>query len=365
MSLFANISDWDPDRSQSSSQTQEQTLGSFSLSVVPTTPAYPAIGGFRFPGGSTGTSGSDFSELVPGSSSVLGRRKRPESMVEWSPPTKARLTAYAGEVAGEFGVPEGDRDEFLSASSLPTHKLLIVTLAAVLGSRQEASSDTKLQGYLESAGFKENVTSQIHGVLLDPKLSSYKTGFLDRLMRHLRLNPGIYRVPQEFRSMITTKLFQAAVSKAATNARSEMKRKMSVAWTGRITIYDLVKSLAWKSSQEMTDAIWARFAERRKDDGYWDYIDEELAERRTEALTLAPADRPAFSSHIFEEALKAHLLHCRPSKKRKSSQQLPKWQQDISRAIAEMEAYTLEQLAEEEQEQEQDGPEEENQELNG
>ena len=39
-------------------------------------------------------------------------------MVEWSPPTKARLTVYAGEVAGEFGVPEGDRDEFLSASSV-------------------------------------------------------------------------------------------------------------------------------------------------------------------------------------------------------------------------------------------------------
>ncbi|KAJ6578991.1 hypothetical protein B0H10DRAFT_2343542 [Mycena sp. CBHHK59/15] len=266
MSLFASISDWEPERSQSSSQTQEQTLGgsdentnprwmegtastffpqtpgsqgpqhnrnvlgpsnspSFSLPVVPTTttPAYPAISGFRFPGGST--SGSDFSELVPGSSSVLGRRKRPESMVEWSPPTKARLTVYAGEVAGEFGVPEGDRDEFLSASSLPTHKLLIVTLAAVLGSRQDASSDTKLQGYLGSAGFKENVISQIRGVLLDPKLSSYKTGFLDRLMRHIRLNPGIYRVPQEFRSMITTKSFQAAVSKAATNARSEMKRK--------------------------------------------------------------------------------------------------------------------------------------------
>ncbi|KAJ6632328.1 hypothetical protein B0H10DRAFT_1976977 [Mycena sp. CBHHK59/15] len=195
---------------------------------------------------------------------------------------------------------------------------------------------------------------------MDPKLPSYKMGFLDRLMRHIRLNPGIYRIPQEFRSMITSKLFQTAVSRAATNARSEMKRKMSFAWSSKMTIYDLVKSMAWKSSQEMTDAIWARFA--------WvqmqliDY--KENGERRAKALTIEAALRPAFSSYIFEEALKRHLQLCRPSKKRKSSQQLPKWQQDISRAVAEMEAYTVEQLAEEEEEpqDEHDEPEERDQE---
>ncbi|KAJ7455689.1 hypothetical protein B0H11DRAFT_1926076 [Mycena galericulata] len=93
---------------------------------------------------------------------------------------------------------------------------------------------------------------------------------------------------------------------------------------------------------------------RNKQQRYWNHIDAELAERRAKALTIEAALRPAFSSYIFEEALKSHLQLCRPSKKRKSSQQLPKWQQDISRAIAEMEAYTVEQLAEEEEQQQQD-----------
>ncbi|KAJ6624577.1 hypothetical protein B0H10DRAFT_2186638 [Mycena sp. CBHHK59/15] len=396
MSLFAHIDEWQPPIAQpSSSLTHERTpshhsnendnqswmrgtastfssqtqgsqgpqynrtvLGpsnSFSLPSMATTPAHrhAVSSSFHFLPASPTT---DLSGLLPASSSVLGRRKRPDSIVDWSPPTKARLTTYAGEVADEFGVSEGDRDEFLSAALLPTHKLLIVTLAAVLGSRQDASSDTKLQEYLVSAEFKENVINQIRGVLMDPKLPSYKTGFLDRLMHHIRLNPGIYRIPQEFWSMITSKLFQTAVSRAATNARSEMKRKMSFAWSSKMTIYDLVKSMAWKSSQEMTDAIWARFAgvqmqlidykeNGSKDDGYWDHIDVELAERCAKALTIEAALRPAFSSYIFEEALKRHLQLCRPSKKRKSSQQLPKWQQDISCAVAEMEAYTVEQLA--------------------
>lgn len=41
------------------------------------------------------------------------------------------------------------------------------------------------------------------------------------------------------------------------------------------------------------------------------------------------------------------MTHCK-AKPRRSSTQLPKWQQDISRAVAEMESYTVEDLAEEE-----------------
>ncbi|KAJ7069019.1 hypothetical protein B0H15DRAFT_807272 [Mycena belliarum] len=336
-----------------------------SFSFRDTTPTTPAqvTGRDRYQGGSM----SDLSEFTPVNASVLGRRKRTESLHEWSPPTKAHLRTYAAEIAGEFGVAENDREEFVNASMLPTHKLVIVTLAAILGAREDDSSDTKLQGYVGSAEFKDHVVGHIRGVLLDPKLPSYKTGFLDRLMRHIRLNPSVYRIPQEFQSMITTRVFQGAVSKAATGARSEMKRKLIAAWKAKSSIYELVKSLAWKSSQEMTDAIWARFAwvqmklvdykaQGGKDEGFWDSIDQELADRRAKALTIPLPDRPAFTSYIFEESLKQHLRLCQRKKKRmKSSTQLPQWQQDISRAVAEMETYTLEQLAEEEVPEEGDG----------
>jgi len=299
-------------------------------------------------------------------SSSLGRRKRPDTLADWSPPSKAHLRAYANEVAGEYGVPEDSRDQFINASMLPTHKLVVVTLAAILGRQGDESSDTKLQTYLLSGEFKDNVITQIRCILLDPKLPSYKTGFLDRLMRHIRLNPGVYHIPHEFRSMITTRMFNSAVSKVATNARADIKRKMEAAWKTKTSIYVLVKGLAYKSSQEMTDAIWGRLAwvqmkledyrnGGKKDLGAWDWVDQQLADRRAKALTVPVEQRAAFVSFAFDEALKSHLQHCKPkSGKKKSGTQIPQWQKDISRAVAEMESYTLEDLAEEDTLQEDD-----------
>ncbi|KAJ7112255.1 hypothetical protein C8R44DRAFT_741946 [Mycena epipterygia] len=277
----------------------------------------------------------DFGE-TPGSG-ILGRRKRTESLADWSPPTKARLTSYAEDIATEYGVPESSREEFINAIMFWDIEGMIPAMQGYkpILYLQSSSADTDRRS-------QDNVIGQVRGVLMDPKLSSYKTGFLDRLLRHMRLNPAAYQIPQEFRAMITTKAFNSA---------------MTTAWASRTTIYDLVKLLAWKSSQEMTDAIWARFAwvmklvdyktEGGKDDGYWDYIDKLLAERRTKALTIQVENRAAFSSFVFEEALKLHMTHCK-AKTRRSSTHLPKWQQDISRAVAEMESYTVEDLAEEE-----------------
>lgn len=114
-----------------------------------------------------------------------------------------------------------------------------------------------------------------------------------------------------------------------------------------------------------------------KRDEYWDYIDKELADHRDLALEQPLADRPAFTSlyvpflrtlfgfpiltvltrgctSVFEEALKSHLRHCPATSKnkRKSSTRLPEWQIAISRAVTEMDAYSQEELAGEEEDAE-------------
>ncbi|KAJ6542122.1 hypothetical protein B0H10DRAFT_2136741 [Mycena sp. CBHHK59/15] len=281
--------------------------------------------------------------------SVLGRRQRSECVADWSPPTKARLTEFAESVASEYGISESQREELVTASALPTHKLIIVTFAALLRS-QQADGTESLQTYLASAAFKENIVGQVRDLFLDPKLSSYKVGFLSRLLP----------------------CFTTAVSKAATSARSDLKRKMNTAWKKKTCIYDLVKNMAWKASQEMTDDIWARCAWLQmklvdyqeqslltgdKREEYWDHIDKELAERRDLALEQPMDVRAAFTSFVFEEALKAHLRLCPPTvkNKRKSSARLPLWQVAISRAVAEMEAYSQEELADEEEDSGVDG----------
>ncbi|KAJ7676600.1 hypothetical protein DFH06DRAFT_1466071 [Mycena polygramma] len=405
MSLFANINTWDQRRTDICSpsvrtdnghglddgdeenrpppSTQlflplggqpRPSVGYGSSFSSPSVPGTQLAGGFGHGGnhsvghGSfTGSTGLDFGDGSAHGSTILGRRQRQESMTEWSPPTKVRLKTYANDVASEYGVPESSLPEFLDACQLPTHKLLIVTLGAVLGQRNDASSDSRLAEYLGSSEFKENVITQIRGLLLDPKLPSYKVGFLDRLMRHIRLNPGLYHIPQEFRAMITTKAFNSAVSRAAVGARSEIKRKMSTMWGTKSSIYQVVKSLACKSSQEMTDAIWARMAwvqmklvdykaANPGQDGFWDFVDNDLFEYREETLTKPLSERAAHASYVFEESLKFHLMTCPPKRKQKGSQRLPKWQEDISRAIDEMDSYTQDDLAEEVPEDGQESP---------
>ncbi|KAF8207665.1 hypothetical protein K438DRAFT_1961924 [Mycena galopus ATCC 62051] len=339
-----------------------QILGpSSSFSTMPMAPG-PGFGHGHRQSQSLGDYGifNSQNEFAPSPSTSLGRRRRTDSLADWSPPSKVRLRAYAIGAAGECDVPEDSREQLVNASMLPMQQLMIVTLATVLGRQGDGSSSTKLQTYLVSAEFKDNVTIPIRCILLDPKLQSYKIGFLDRLMRHIRLNPAVYHIPQEFRAMITTTLFNSAVSKVATSARSDIKRKMAVGWKAGTSIYDLVKSLAYKASQEMTDAIWGRFAwvqmklvdykgSGGKDDGAWDWVDNELVKQREKALAIPLAERAAFASFAFEEALKSHLEICKPkSGKKKSSTRIPQWQLDISRAVAEMESYTVEELAGEE-----------------
>ncbi|KAJ7800037.1 hypothetical protein B0H14DRAFT_2616532 [Mycena olivaceomarginata] len=323
------------------------------LMTTPTTPAHQMIHHSR--GQSIGNNSSfDLGNESGTTSSFLGRRKRPDSLADWSPPTKAYLRAYAKEVASEYAVPEDSQDEFINASMLPTHKLVVITLAAVLGRQADDSSTSKLQTYLASSEFKDNVTVQVRCILLDPKLPSYKIGFFDRLMRHIRLNPAAYHIPHEFRGMITTRLFGSAISRAATTARADIKRKMASGWNVKASIYELVKTLAYKSSQEMTRSgdqmkLVDYKTQAGKDDGAWDWVDQQLAKEREKVLMVPLEERAAFTSFVFEEALKSHLQLCKPKKgKNKSSTRIPKWQEDISRAVAEMESYTVEDLAGEE-----------------
>ncbi|RDB16653.1 hypothetical protein Hypma_002344 [Hypsizygus marmoreus] len=303
---------------------------------------------------------------MPTPPSSLGRRTRSEfELAEWSPANKVHLMEYATSIGAEYGVPVEERDHLIAASLLPTHKLVLVTYAKMLGGNRE-NLDRDLQAYCVSAEFKEHVIGRLRSVLLDPKLSSYKEGLLTRLLRHIRLNPAVYRIPSGMRESITSLIFSRAVSKALTNARSELKRKMIDYWSKKKDIYTLVKHLSWNSTQEMSDAVWARFAwlqlklvdyrehvenGQKDDDKFWNSIDDELKSRR-EMYTDLPLEDERLSriSFIFEESLATHQTLCPPVKKFRSAtaHQIPAWQKEISRVVDEMEQYTQSELANEE-----------------
>ncbi|KAJ6469226.1 hypothetical protein DFH09DRAFT_1111232 [Mycena vulgaris] len=299
----------------------------------------------------------------PSQDSILGRRPRspdpPASDVDegWSRHTKVMLREFSSDTAAEYGVPGDKREDFIEASMLTTHKLLIVTLAAVLGGQEESIED-KMKSFLLSSAFKEHVLSRIRSVLLDPKLSSYKDGFQERLLRHIRLNPGTYHIPLALRGSITGRAFSTAVGAEATSARSEIKRKLLDGHNKKSDIVALGKSLAWNNTQEMTDEFWGRMAwlrfflldfrtKNNNHRGFWDAVDADLAERREQALEFPVEERAQLSSFIFEESLLAHTkeIPLKKGGKLRPGKQIPDWQKTIARAIQEMEQYTLEELA--------------------
>ncbi|KAJ7795464.1 hypothetical protein B0H14DRAFT_2620940 [Mycena olivaceomarginata] len=69
---------------------------------------------------------------------------------------QARLKEFAEDAAGEYEIPESRHEDFVKASQLSTHRLVIVTLAAVLGGQHENMED-KLGAYLASSEFKVGI----------------------------------------------------------------------------------------------------------------------------------------------------------------------------------------------------------------
>ncbi|KAJ6621768.1 hypothetical protein B0H10DRAFT_2214834 [Mycena sp. CBHHK59/15] len=187
---------------------------------------------------------------------------------------------------------EGQREDLVAASMLSTHKLMIVTFAAVLHVQQSEGAES-LQTYLVSSAFKEHVVGQIRDLFLDPELSSYKIGFLSRLL--------------EFWAFITTNVFATTVSKAATGARSELK---------------------WKQMKLIDYQERPPPPPDKKKQEYWDHINKELSDRWEMALDVLMADRRLSQEKIKHPS--THVAACHLS------------------AAAEMEAYSQEELAGEE-----------------
>ncbi|KAF8198886.1 hypothetical protein K438DRAFT_1823888, partial [Mycena galopus ATCC 62051] len=174
-------------------------------------------------------------------------------------------------------------------------------------------------------------------------------------------------------SMLTSRMFVSAVGLEVTTARSEIKRKLQNGATKKLDIVVLGKNLAWNNTQEMTDEFWGRMAwiqffllehevnKTKNPRAFWDDVDENLAERREKAQVFPEEERALKAGIIFEEALKAHtqMFPLKRGGKLRAGKQMPEWQRAISRAVAEMEAYTLEDLAGEEDPadgDDQDGP---------
>ncbi|KAJ7243674.1 hypothetical protein C8J57DRAFT_1083544, partial [Mycena rebaudengoi] len=210
--------------------------------------------------------------------------------------------------------------------------------------------------------------------LLDPKLRSYKDGFVNRLLvrdgallehavdglrqHHIRVNPGVYHIPSDIRGALTGRDFGTAVSNEVTSAWSEMKRKLHDGWVKKVDITTVCKNLAWNNTQEMTDEIWGRlawlqfFLDEYRTAGknerlFWDAVDVFLVDRHAEALTFPEDSRLAMSSILFEECLKEHVkkFPLKAGGRLQPGKQIPVWQKAISCTVEEMDGYTVEDLA--------------------
>ncbi|KAF7980222.1 hypothetical protein HWV62_39335 [Athelia sp. TMB] len=302
---------------------------------------------------------------INSSRAVLGRRARDENTEPWSGREKVRISEFVKRTCMELGVPLGEQEEIQKYSQLSTHQLVIFHLCKDRSEKHD-SQDIKMNIFIKSPEFKEYVAEKLKLMLLDAKLSSYKTGMLERVMRHMRLCANHYHIPPELRATVSSKAFVAAVSSVLVNARASYKAKLKAAWIAQKTIYAIVKDLSGDHSHEFSDDIWGRWAwihfkladfvdvaanteTKWADKDFWDWLDAELGEIRDKYADheppLAPAEQARKISKIFARALEEHTKKF-PAVKKPMSRALPAWQEDLSRAVIEMESYSQGELGE-------------------
>ncbi|KAF7967502.1 hypothetical protein HWV62_34048 [Athelia sp. TMB] len=296
---------------------------------------------------------STFSSPGPGNfPSVLGRRQRDDQQF-LSSRAKVHIRDFAANKCAEYELSDTDRNIIMNDSELSTHELLVVFMCK-LARNKTAAQDDNLATYLKSASFKENVAVKLKTMLLDPNISSYKNGNLERVMRHIRINPGtVYRIPVEVRDLVTSNAFATPISKVLTNFRSLIKHKLSTHWVAKSDIYTLVKDLRPNGGYESSDEIWGRWAwvhlmfadfsdkikepdSKYGEKDFWDWLDALLAAHREKFSDISD-DR--------ERTVKVNRLKFPPKIKPKTGR-LPSWQKAVSKAILEMESYTQDDLAE-------------------
>ncbi|KZP03199.1 hypothetical protein FIBSPDRAFT_969225 [Athelia psychrophila] len=209
-----------------------------------------------------------------------------------------------------------------------------------------------------SEDFKENICLRLLMLLLDPGVWSYKVGLLERILRHIRINPSDYLIPSDLVSFITTHPFSTAVSKALVAIRAELKRQLADLWKKKKDIFVVVSALGKKTRMEPTDAIWGRWAwvqmklidfcelvenKQQDDDKFWDWLDSELAALREQYEAEEPVTRAQSINLFFSATLLIHR-RLRPAVKTVRSgtrRTIPAWQVAISEVVEDMESYEI------------------------
>ncbi|KAF7982628.1 hypothetical protein HWV62_27051 [Athelia sp. TMB] len=297
------------------------------------------------------------------SRAVLGRRGREGSAQPGSAREKVRIREFATDKCAEYELSAADAKDIVRDSQLTTHELLVIILCKVAHSATRNQEDG-LVAYFKTNSFKDKVSTKLKTMLLDPGISSYKNGFLGRVMRHLRLNAGpVYGIPLEIRELVASSMFASMVSKVLTTFRSTIKTKLANHWEARSDIYTLVRDLSPSASMEPSEELWCRWAwvhymyadflqvikkpgAKYRDKDFWDWLDLQLEERRSKCSDVADdEERAAKFNGVFERALAKHKKQFKPKVKPSAGRPLA-WQKAVAAAVAEMHSYTQEELLE-------------------
>ncbi|KAF7983983.1 hypothetical protein HWV62_17448 [Athelia sp. TMB] len=295
--------------------------------------------------------------------SMLRRCGREGSTQPGSAREKVRIREFAADKCAEYELSGTDAKDIMRDSQLTTQELLVIILCKV-AHNSVRNQENGLNAYLKTSNFKDKVAIKLKTMLLDPGIPSYKNGFLERVMRHIRLNAGpVYGIPLEVRELVTSSVFASVVSKVLTTFRSTVKAKLLHHWDAHSDIYTIVKDLSPSSSLEPSEELWRRWAwvhymyadfqqvtskpgAKYRDKDFWDWLDIQLEERRSKCSNIADdEERAAHFNGVFERALTKHKKQFKPKVKPKTGRPLA-WQRAVALAVIEMHSYTQEELAE-------------------
>ncbi|KAG8759811.1 hypothetical protein FRC11_001358 [Ceratobasidium sp. 423] len=268
---------------------------------------------------------------------------------------------YAALCCEEFGLTDLDKDDVLRVSQMNAQLIAIRQYTRVVALTQNITQSLT-ESFLLSTEFKDHVTRRIQATFLDPTIPTYVRGSTARLIQHMQENAASWRIPRVVQAhFVNSRAFRKAVAAVASNFRGDMRRKLKKSMVDNLDIGALANKLCVKGYQPSNEH-WRRYAllrcymadweklpcqaGRGRAISFWAYIDTKLDKLRINCTKPTAAATAAAIKNLLKTNLKNdQKKYTGPTSGRTKlpvRPQIPEWQRDHGKAVADMLEYTIE-----------------------
>ncbi|QRV96782.1 hypothetical protein RhiJN_24800 [Ceratobasidium sp. AG-Ba] len=255
----------------------------------------------------------------------------PAAQTASASPDVDNLLNFASQCCEEFGLNDAMKDDVLKTCKLPLPFLLVRLYSRVLAFGKDVKKNT-VDGFLESATFRNHILRQILCSLLDPTIPFYVQGTKNQFIEIPHSLQGSY---------INGKVFGTGISDNASSHRSDILRKLKKSIEGSIDIYTTCRNLyppGYQCTKDHAQRILfirmylVEYLAKDNKLKFWEWVDAKLVKLRRKSK----ADQESSLLANFKKDKKKFPIPVESESAFPTVVRAQDWQNDISVAVLAM-----------------------------